>query len=145
MPNATWIDDNREYNEQDEATIQAIAKRITQIERNEEQRSFRRMADIENGYDYDPCEDCECAYCLHNNHRCDSDGTPRLAEDGTLENCCSICETVCDLTECETVADDRRREAKRIAGDRARTRLVTRKTRPHGCSYDAAIRTLERR
>jgi hypothetical protein len=98
-----WLDENIDHSDEDHARATALAAKWSHLQTVEEDRSFRRMADIESGYDYDPYEDCECDWCLKANHRCNGDVT----EDGA----CEYCDIKTDLTECESRAKDRRAKA----------------------------------
>jgi hypothetical protein len=57
----TWLDEDVEHSDQDEARAKALASRWSTLHNEAEQRQFRRMADYESGYDYGPeaCGDCE--------------------------------------------------------------------------------------
>lgn len=55
----TWIDDNVDHSESDEVRAEALAKRWSQLHHEEEQRSFRRQADYEDGHSGpEACENC---------------------------------------------------------------------------------------
>jgi hypothetical protein len=64
MPNFTWFDDSIEHSDSDAARAIVIARKITNLHNEAEQRCFRMMADVDSGYDYDPYEDCECPACI---------------------------------------------------------------------------------
>jgi len=57
----TWIDETVEHDDHDYARAKALAARWSQLQTEEEERRWRRQADRENGWDYEPqiCEDCE--------------------------------------------------------------------------------------
>ncbi len=95
MPTFTWLDESIEHSDYDYARAKAIAFRISTIHSEDEQRGFRLQADFESGYSYDPREDCECEFCLSQNHDCDELGK---------DECCSLCEHPTELTECSTQA-----------------------------------------
>jgi hypothetical protein len=106
MPGFVWLNDETEHSDADHARAEALAKRITQMRHEDEQRMFMRMADEEEGRYYDPSEDCECDYCLKRNHSCNEDG------DGDT---CAYCAIVTDLTECESTREERQRTLKKEA------------------------------
>lgn len=56
----TWLDENAEHSDADEARAQALANKWSELHHEDEQRSFARMADVEDGRDdgYEP-EECE--------------------------------------------------------------------------------------
>ena len=85
MPNFAWLDDSIEHSDSDSARATAIAKKITCLLNEAEQRSFRAMADSESGYDYDPYEDCECPACLAANESGCPDCEARLEDARQLD------------------------------------------------------------
>lgn len=64
MPNFTWLDDSIEHSDYDVARASAIAKKITFLQNEQEQRGFQQLADEDAGYYYAPYEDCECDACI---------------------------------------------------------------------------------
>jgi hypothetical protein len=60
----TWIDDSIEHSDADYARAAALAKKWSFLETEREDKCFRRLADQDSGYDYDPFQDCECEFCL---------------------------------------------------------------------------------
>lgn len=66
MPSWTWIDEGREVSEEQldelKPTLDALAKEWTAVHRDEEQRLFRTMADLEEGRDVGP-DWGECPVC----------------------------------------------------------------------------------
>lgn len=105
-----WIDENIEHSDDEYTRATALAKKWSALQTAEEERRFRREYDRENGYDYDPSEDCECDFCLKHNHKCRF----HLDIDGT----CTACALQTDLTECEVVtALNKERAAKQAERD----------------------------
>jgi hypothetical protein len=98
MPSFIWLDKSVKHSDHDTARATAIACKITQIQDAQE----RSLAAIEDGYGYDPYEDCDCKFCVSQNHHCDGLGT---------DGCCSLCEHPTTLTECSQQAEDARQEA----------------------------------
>jgi hypothetical protein len=96
MPGFAWLDDSIEHSDSDYARAEALAKKITSLRHDDEQRMFRQIADDEEGRSYDPSEDCECDYCIKANHDCNEDNPG---------NGCSLCAIVTELTECESVRE----------------------------------------
>jgi hypothetical protein len=106
MPRYTWLNDEVEHSDADHARAEAIAKCISSMRHEDEQRMYRRIADEEDGRCYDPSEDCECDYCLKTNHSCNEDGP---------ESSCTHCAIVTDLIECDTARDVRKSQLTREA------------------------------
>jgi|ERR1700741_585030 len=101
-----WIDETIEHSEEDRIRAVTLAKKWSELKSLEEERYFNRQSDMENGYDYDRYEDCECEFCLKNNHVCNKDDSNGL---------CALCASTTELTECESERKDReRRDEKRV-------------------------------
>jgi hypothetical protein len=64
MPNFTWLNDEIVHSAEDTARATAIARKITFLEGEREQRSFQLEYNRETELPYDPYEDCECAACI---------------------------------------------------------------------------------
>lgn len=103
MPGFAWLNDEAEHSDADCARAEALAKRISQLRHEDEQRMFRRLADSEDGYDNGPdYSDCECDYCLKANHDCNEESPGET---------CSRCAIVTDLKECQSEREDNLRLA----------------------------------
>lgn len=99
----TWINENVEHTDEENARAAALANKWSALKTAEEERYFRRQSDEDEGrYDYQ----CECEFCITRNHRCDEHG-----ENGG----CSLCDLAktTSMTECELEARRREQEAER--------------------------------
>lgn len=114
----TWLDESIEHSDADTARATALAKKWSSLMSQDEDKYFRRLADEDSGYDYDPFEDCECEWCTLANHDCEPCEQCDNPGHECSESCCSLCSTPRTLTECQSRKEARECEdAKRAEHD----------------------------